>query len=875
MGTESPSKLEVKKEKPEQKEVANQPADLSTKEKAAALNEKEKTEQRINQLGNKLIKCLELIRKLPAGKIKETSKNKYEEAKKILAEATINFRSTITNSIDKITNTLEEEGKKMTKRIEDLQKIGVSEYYAKKYIADTECEASKRLGPDRMIAFLVEANNFEVRPDDAFNIWKHIWKKSMSENQLLDIITDMKANGITDHFFAVYKESKGKKENYKKAATTLNNIKISPEELNKFYTIPDAISAKKLDRVLDEMMRQGISNNFYETYQIAIYIENPNYKRVFELLDIENITDASDMSHVYSLRGETNTIKEYIKKFIETYNPAENNKNLNYAIDAFKTEPNIDKVIKYISFLYSQGLDGLKDFRVLHEIVPEIKDIESIPKKDIATLEALGIDKVSAIILAKEKIKNSISFKGEPENFVRALYKPEMKDKELAILYLLSAGDIDDAKKLILKSKESNDPLDPIKNILEGGNNATLFITILDKTNLTTSTILHIWSTTEEFPQLAISQALGIRNLINNLPRLRDSLLSEDGISYLNNVAGQYARFKGPEIKKFIEDLFSRHLETPVSNLATFLSDPSLPLSIEVSKVLGTDDREMALQIGRSLYSQGITSLPDKKTLALKIKEWEALQAAIDKEKLWEGTNVITVANNEKNILGQRRFDILVDKLNKSIGPNGTISSFTPSENPTSTELIELKRDILNKIATTPPPMRFFFNGHGGPNKLYLTNGEIKNGKIYEGNWQDANNISSEELAEATAKRRLNFPNKLDLIEKDTYIFSSCYNNEFMRKFYESIEEQEGIAPRAIGESEYGQYAFSPTITLGLIKSENEKLYRFGETGTTFGDIRKNQHKFRHSNITIYAPNKKGQPQQIGKAKTNKENKNS
>lgn len=867
MGTEKPSKPEVKKENPEQKqkEVAKQPAELSA--------EKEKTEQRINKLETRLAKCPKLISNLPEGQIKEAAKEKYKEAKKLLEEAAKDLKNLALNAIEKIANNLEEEGKKMTKRIEDLQKIGVSEEYTKKYLSDNRCRANEELGLDKMVAFLTEASKIGVSHTDSFSMWKNVWEQSITEVKLLEILIDMKALGVTENFYAVYKSSNGKKEEYKKAADMINIINISSKELNKFYNNEyekEFLTPENLSKEIDKMQEQGISKDFYDIYCVSKQIISPNLKRIAELISFKTDNSDSQVHELYKLHGETKDIKEYIGKFTELYLKNGEENVLSNAIDAYATENNINKVIDYISFLQKLGIDGPKNFRLLHELMPETKDIEKIPKEDIKCMENLGLDKVSSIILAKEKGKDAIPLDGGDwgiENFTKNFLIQGLKGEEITILHLLSKGNIEAAKEILSDNKTTE--------ILKGGNDETIIIFLLGKTNMNSKEILSLWKTLK-LKQDAKNIAMSVSNFLNYFPLFTKNLIEEKSVTsmysntnnkfyHLINTAINFDKFSQEDIKGFITDLINQHAQVELKNLEKFLSDPCLPLCIDISKILETPNRELALQIGRSLYNQGITTIPDRETLILKIKEWQELQEEVDKEYLWKDTNTIALFNNEKNLNGENRTNIenRNDSLKKSIGPNGSLSVFAPPEKPTPEELRQLKIGVLNKISTTKPPIRFIFNGHSDGKTLLFTSDNPKNleEKLFkEKDFKKFILITVEELAKAVLERSKNFPDKLEMIAKETYIFYSCYNNDFIRKFYSLIQEQKGVSPRAIGQSEYGQLAWE-------VDDKMIDIYGFGKTGTTFGDVRKNQIYYTASNITIYAPNKKGEPQQIGQAK--------
>ncbi len=311
---------------------------------------------------------------------------------------------------------------------------------------------------------------------------------------------------------------------------------------------------------------------------------------------------------------------------------------------------------------------------------------------------------------------------------------------------------------------------------------------------------------------------------------------------------------QSPETREFLIHVMRHTISTSFENMWIFLGDPALPLAIGVYNKLPVKDYAYALKLGRNLFLEGITKVPSERALQEKMRELSAAQNAVKDIELFEGRNLVFVAHNEG------RFDTEDTRfgLSKSVGPQGTVSMHaTMNPKPSLKELREMKEEILTRIARTPPPMTFYFSGHGNESQVHFSHSDKTD---YLDPERQACYISVEDFAKAVASRKEKFPDKAAQLKKDIYIFATCRNQNFIRSFYERNSKLGGEQPITLGESEYGQYAF------GGEKSgfEREKiLYGLGEKGTTIGDVMKNENKYADSDLSIFVPNKRGLPQQI------------
>ncbi|MBT4119855.1 MAG: hypothetical protein HOG89_02040 [Candidatus Peribacter sp.] len=236
---------------------------------------------------------------------------------------------------------------------------------------------------------------------------------------------------------------------------------------------------------------------------------------------------------------------------------------------------------------------------------------------------------------------------------------------------------------------------------------------------------------------------------------------------------------------------------------------------------------QMKAIIARNLY---FTKLPITKENVQKefervAKEREALRST----PLFQGRNVVFGAHEEvmheerrikesgdKHAFGK---EALVTAMQKQIGPDGSFTLIRPELDTVAEEdkienLTQAKQKILDQIRTTPPPFTFVFDGHGGPDAIYLSDGSIdgfspgvgaSDSEVQE--FKDTISISAQEIGEAFAARDATFGKEIASSpeKRDVLILSCCFNANFIRNMYRHM----GSAPKpvAIGQSEYNQYS--------------------------------------------------------------------
>ena len=149
--------------------------------------------------------------------------------------------------------------------------------------------------------------------------------------------------------------------------------------------------------------------------------------------------------------------------------------------------------------------------------------------------------------------------------------------------------------------------------------------------------------------------------------------------------------------------------------------------------------------------------------------------------------------------------------------------------------------------------MTFVFDGHGGPDGLYMSGGDIMEimGMSTE-KQQDAYDnlkISSEELAQAFREREAKFGK--ESVQKDIIVIEACYNHTFLRSFYEKLADTNNAKPIVLGASEYGQVGYSKKDS--QYGSEFYDALFDGEKISTLGDVFI-MGKLKQHNPSLYIP---------------------
>lgn len=838
------------------------------KEIADPIKEYKKIEKRIEIALDKLRKCGEMLKKFKKGKGLEDAKRLYEQAKKNVAGIMKNFpdldlnRGNLYDTDNNVNDgiwdiwrrrdQLKMEALKaagvvssaeridmdidpmiVLETVKKMRVVGMSDEGAMRLIRRV-CRKRKWEKIHEAIACMEKGKSLNIEPEEAAVLWLH--------NISLEEVRPLIQAGITKDMYRIYstlfedywnekknfkeyaeamkvlgkteKESKKTYEDNKSKKWEFVQVMKAIDEYGDVYRLHNEMKKNKktpaeLLRRIEEMKKAGIEEGLAGILSASLGIEKPKYEAIKKLMALttEIRLKNEEIVILSNLDGDIDTtiftLKELQKNgaddpsfiFIALYNST-NTKKGETISECY------DLVKKF----------GIKDQREIYDLFKAKADLD-FSNRDIDNamrdMKMLGITEGYVDLLyvigktygytKEEYIKMKV--------FISDLRRLGVERNMYGILWREVPSRLDVEKTIEFKKKHPE---------------------LMDKISI-------------KAPENAS----------------RDEISDSQRWSSINKI--RFAKWytgQSPEMQAFASAMIKRLYYTDFSNIMGFVSDPSIQISLEVYKNSDTKNVEGALRFGRSLYYQGLKALPDKATLEMKMKKFNEVQAAADNIKIFEGRNVVFLANGERwdgndwgFKKGEARFDNEERKnaLEKSIGTSGSKSFIAPaSESPTVDDLQGVKNNALERIITTPPPMTFMFDGHGGQDKLYINNGKIIGTKP-EG--KDIDSISAKELAGAISKRKEKFPK--EALARDIYIYACCFNHNFMRNVYAEIKALGGVAPIAIGESEYGQYGFSD-----MDKFKN--MYKFGELGTTIGSIRENEEKYMSSNFTIYVPDENG-----------------
>lgn len=235
---------------------------------------------------------------------------------------------------------------------------------------------------------------------------------------------------------------------------------------------------------------------------------------------------------------------------------------------------------------------------------------------------------------------------------------------------------------------------------------------------------------------------------------------------------------------------------------------------------------------------------------------------------IFSGRNVVLAAHSEQkenddfgdlNRFGKQA---LVDRIRQD---GGNIDEVLRPSNNILGFLKDPKQEILEAIKTTPPPFTFVFQGHGGPDALYLSDGQTTGiATFFE--TQKTLKITIRELFEAYKIRQGKFGDGTGTPEmRDIFIHPNCYSSNFIREFYAMCDEADVQKPIFTGESEYGQYGFSEYSS----KYGDRFLDTiFNESDTqraTLGNIIDNDSRNPNSNPSLFIPTKRNRTMQLSR----------
>lgn len=247
--------------------------------------------------------------------------------------------------------------------------------------------------------------------------------------------------------------------------------------------------------------------------------------------------------------------------------------------------------------------------------------------------------------------------------------------------------------------------------------------------------------------------------------------------------------------------------------------------------------------------------------------------------QLFRNRNIVVAGHEEKKRNGSPRFatQALQDSI-KAQTQEHKFQIYVPKDN-TLESLQQVKAATLAAIRTTPPPFTFLFDGHGSPDGIYFSDGQIAGVTDERGDQKKITEtaatikITVEELVNALRDRARNFPQlgKLPPDKKDIFIFGSCYSHTFMRSLYAALQNDNMPAPITISTSEYGQYGFSKQeSSFGSDFLENTLGLWSGKS--TLGNVMDWNMKQDKSSPAIYIPRSKQRIMQLTAVEEQTEN---
>lgn len=191
--------------------------------------------------------------------------------------------------------------------------------------------------------------------------------------------------------------------------------------------------------------------------------------------------------------------------------------------------------------------------------------------------------------------------------------------------------------------------------------------------------------------------------------------------------------------------------------------------------------------------------------------------------------------------------DALVNQIRLD---GGNLSEVIRAANNSVSELEQAKENILEQIIETQPPMTFVFDGHGGPDAIYLSDGVVdSNGQIAS---ENATRITVQELFAAYKVRQERYPlEQLSPETVDIFLNLGCYSANFIREFYRLCENNDCPKPIFGGQAEFGQVAYSEYSS---IYGDNFFDLIFADGTATIGDFFMNDSLNSGSNLSLYLP---------------------
>ncbi len=221
---------------------------------------------------------------------------------------------------------------------------------------------------------------------------------------------------------------------------------------------------------------------------------------------------------------------------------------------------------------------------------------------------------------------------------------------------------------------------------------------------------------------------------------------------------------------------------------------------------------------------------------------------------LFEGCHISLASNNE-TLGNMDKFGNLALQ-NAMTKQGGKVTPFEAKKNATNKEVDDVKKRVLEEVATAPEPYRFVGDGHGSSDGIYLNQGQMKNGKIVEGGVF----IKPTELATAYKARTEKYGP--EAVKTNIVMLTTCHNYNFMLNFYSELKKIGSAMPLGIANSEYGQFAYS-NFSNKYQSDFFNKILGVNKEKSTFGQAWANDDALNDSNPSFFVPDDDGDIMQI------------
>ena len=346
----------------------------------------------------------------------------------------------------------------------------------------------------------------------------------------------------------------------------------------------------------------------------------------------------------------------------------------------------------------------------------------------------------------------------------------------------------------------------------------------------------------EEYVGILVDQKVPIY-ILEDLPRDRlmvllefeeeyDFGLFEKELQLLQEIGGRSANPTTPESKRDLSKIMDKvKSSNPINrallqyafrnsvvmrweNLSEILYSPDYVAAYHLlHRGLLNGDPRRAIKLGSEIVKgEGFLSSQVKSGMTDGVVAKYLNKRGLEGVSLFRGRHVLLVSSNERyfhddNLVGERRFgaEDMKKEMRESVGESGWVEQVTTEDTDSDEDISIKRREVLQKFLDTPPPMMFFFDGHGDKGKIGIAHPSKKAGMI-----------SAADFAKVIHERANLYPAVMGA-PKDIYVLDECFANEFIRKVrgeLGKLGKVDGVKPGAI---------FITSTAPGQFSDEEEK----------------------------------------------------